>query len=648
MARGSGAALALLVQVATVTGSAAEVTRFETLALEATAPEGRRLREPGTAEKVIGRATVAVDPADPRNAGIADIAVAPRNAEGRVEAVADVVLLRPKRPNGTLLVELPNRGRGVIGSLVATDTGGGPEQAEDAGRAWLLERGYTLAWIGWQGDLAEGAGVRIAVPVLGDVTGPSRDEWVFDHRNGPVEARLSWPAATLDPTGARLTVRARPDDPRETPAGLTVRFLDPHRIAITRPDQGFDGTELYELTYTARSPGVMGLGFAALRDVAAFLRHDTGPANPLAAEGRTGIERAVALGVSQSGRVLRDLLHQGFNADGRGRPVFDGMMPVVAGSRRSFTNARFAQPGRNPGPHRDRGYPVDAFPFTYAVTTDSLTGRRDGLLLRCRATNTCPRVMQVDSEYELWGALGSLLTTDTQGRALALPPEVRAYMVTGAPHFAPPGAQVRHDPRCVLPLSPIRLSAPVRALIPALEAWIGQGMGQGIEPPASRYPTHADGTLADAEGLYPAIPGLPYRGVHTPAQWIEPGDPVPVVRGTYRLHLPRPDADGHALAGIRLPVIAAPRATHTAWNPSTSGTAPLCDQQGGVLALPGTRTERLGAGDPRPSLEERYPVPGAYTDAVKAAVGHLVADRLLLPEDAAAMISEAASSPPIR
>jgi hypothetical protein len=268
-----------------------------------------------------------------------------------------------------------------------------------------------------------------------------------------------------------------------------------------------------------------------------------------------------------------------------------------------------------------------------------VSGRRDGLFLRCRETGTCPRVMQVESEYELWGSLGGLLMVDTAGRHLDLPGEVRAYMVTGAPHYAPRDARTRVDPHCALPLSPVRIAAPVRALLVALEAWLREG----VEPPASRYPMRGDGTLAEPEDLYPPIPGLPYAALANRAQWIEPGTRLPRVRGAYPLLLPRPDPDGNTLAGIRLPLIAAPRATYTAWNPTRGlASATLCEQQGGVLPFPATEAERRAGGDPRPSLEARYLTPEAYVAAVQAAAERLVAERLLLPEDAAGMIAEAA------
>jgi hypothetical protein len=308
------------VQAALLASAQAEVTRFEVVNAAKPAFEGRAFGERGTAEKITARATIAVDPGDPHNAIVADINLAPRNADGRVEATADVVVLRPARPNGILLLEIPNRGRKLIGPLFEEASGDGSnrlEQAGDAGRGFLLSRGYTLVWVGWQGDIAPGAGMRIDLPVVSGVTGHSREEWVFDHTRSPAQAKLTWPAADLDPGTARLTVRARPEDPRQTPSDLSFRYVDPQTIEITRPATGFDASALYELSYTARDPKVMGLGFAAIRDVAAFLRHETGPANPLAAEGRTGIERTIGFGVSQSGRVLRDFLYLGFNQDER-------------------------------------------------------------------------------------------------------------------------------------------------------------------------------------------------------------------------------------------------------------------------------------------------------------------------------------------
>ena len=381
------------------------------------------------------------------------------------------------------------------------------------------------------------------------------------------------------------------------------------------------------------------MAFAAFRDVGAFLRWEKGPANPLAAGQRGTVDQAVLTGVSQSGRFVRDFLYLGFNEDERGRQVYGAMLPHIPGTRRSFTNARFAQPGRNPTPHGDRHYPADQFPFTYTTVEDHLTGRRDGLLARCRATNTCPRIMQTDSEYEFWGARASLLVTDTQGNHLDLPPEVRAYMMTGHPHYAAAQAVAERIDRCALPVNPLQAGAPMRALLAALEAW----QREGVEPPASRYPMRSAGTLLPAAGLYPAIPALGYRGTFGPAQLVDNTVVPPVVQGEYTVLLPRVDADGNAIGGVRGPVIEAPKATYTGWNPRAAGFAEgaLCYNTGAVVPFAATKAERMAASDPRPSIEERYATPAAYVAAVKAAATRLVAERLLLPEDATAITAAA-------
>ncbi|MFL1463113.1 alpha/beta hydrolase domain-containing protein [Roseococcus sp. DSY-14] len=621
--------------------AAAQVSRLEVAAEPAFG--GREFGAGGRYERLSGRVTFALDPAEARNAAIADLALAPRNAQGRVEATADLVILRPARPNGTLLVEVPNRGRELAGQLYHDAAANDLLLNRNPGNGFLLEQGYTLAWLGWQADIppgeGRGAGLRLDAPVVPGVTGPSREEFLFEHARNPVEVTLTYPAARRE--GATLTVRARTEDPRATPPGLSFRWLDDRRIEITRPAGGFDQAALHEFIYEAKDPTVQGIAFAAFRDLAAFLRHDGSPANPLARDGRSTVNRAMLHGVSQSGRVVRDFLHQGFNEDLEGRIAYDAMLPHIPGTRRSFTNARWAQPGRNPTPHGDRHFPVDQFPFAYAESEDHLSGRRDGLLRRCTITATCPQVMQTDSEYEFWGARASLLVHDTRGAHLPLPGNVRAYLLAGHPHFAQASALAQPVPGCALPLNPLQAGAPLRALLVAMERW----MRDGIAPPDSRYPSLAAGTLAPAAGLYPAIPPLRYAGRHAPAQWVDATAMPPVVRGEYPVLLPRVDADGNALGGIRLPVLEAPRATYTGWNPRAEGFAPgiPCTNQGAAIPFAATRAAREAAGDPRPSLEERWPDAAAYVAAVERAAARLVAERLLLPADAAAMRQAAAA-----
>lgn len=642
-------ALALAGLVGWVAPAASEVIRFDITGAPEAAFNGQEFGQAGRYERIAARATLSLDPADPRNAVIVDLAAAPRNAQGRVEAVTEVVILRPAEPlrgNGTMIVEVPNRGRELMGQLYNDGTGNALLLNRDPGNGFLMRQGYTMVWVGWQADIppgeGRGAGLRLEAPVLAGVTGRSREEFLFDNTTSPATVRLTYPAASQDgaPMGATLTVRAQVDDARQAPPGLAFRFLDAQQVEITRPP-GFDAGALYEFIYTARDPAVQGIAFAAVRDVGTFLRRERGAANPLAVAGRVAVDRAVLHGVSQSGRMVRDYLYLGFNEDEQGRQVYEAMLPHIPGTRRTYTNARFGQPGRNPTPHGDRHYPADQFPFTYAVTEDHLTGRRDGLLLRCRISATCPRIMQTDSEYEFWGARASLLVTDTRGNHLDLPPEVRAYMVTGHPHFAAASAVAGRIDRCGLPVNPLQAGAPLRALLVAMEAWLRED----VEPPASRFPMRAHGTLVPVAGAYPAIPALGYRGTVGPAQLVDNDVMPPVVRGEYAVLVPRADADGNAVGGLRSPVIEVPKATYTGWNPRSAGFAEgaLCYNTGAVLPFAATPAEREAAGDPRPSLAERYAAPEAYVAAVKAAAERLAVERLLLAEDVAAMAAAAAA-----
>ncbi len=623
----------------------AEVVRFE-VTQRLPAFDGRSFGDTGVYERITGRATIALDPASDRNAVITDLGLAPRNAAGRVEATADVVILRPADPlrgNGTLLLDVPNRGRKLAPQLFDDANQPGANNAEhgsDAGIGFLHRQGYTMVWVGWQADIPSAPEqLALSAPILAGVTGPAREEFIFDTAASPSVATLAWPAA--DPAGAAITVRAKWSDPRETPTGLSMRFITPTQIEVTRPASGFDAGALYEVTYNARDPAVLGMGFAAVRDVVSFLRRDTSAANPLAAGGHSTVHRAIGFGVSQSGRFLRDLLYLGFNADEAGRTVFDGLMPHVAGTRRMATNIRFGQPGRNPRHLQDPAWQADLFPFTYATMDDPLSGRHDGLLRRCTLDGSCPKVMQTDSEHEWWASHASLLVTDLQGRHIDLPAEVRAYMIAGSPHFAEANEVMRRTlPALSLPQNPMQAGPPMRALLKAMNDWITQG----VAPPASRVPMRAHGTLVEASGAVPTnIPGLPYTAMHTLAAFSDQSVLPPRGIGQYPVFVPRADTDGMAIAGIRMLPLAVPRATYTAWNPRALGYGPttLFPLQGAVVPFAKTEAERIAYGDPRPSVAGRYGNDAGYVAAVRAAAARQVGERLLLEEDASRAIEAA-------
>jgi hypothetical protein len=622
----------------------AEVVRFD-IVERVPAFAGQSFADVGSYERITARATIALDPADDRNAIIADLALAPRTPDGRVEAVADVVILCPADPtrgNGTLLLDVPNRGRKLAPQLFDDSPQPGANRAqdpEDAGIGFLHRQGYTMAWVGWQADILSKPGQpALSAPVLKGVTGPAREEYIFDNTTSPARATLTWPAA--DPANLAVTVRPAWADPRQTPPGLSVRLVDPTTVEITRPD-GFDAGALYEVTYTARDPVPLGMGFAAVRDVASFLRRDTSPANPLVAGLQPSVTRAIGFGVSQSGRFLRDFLYLGFNEDIRGRVVFDGLMPHVAGARRMATNVRFGQPGRNARHPQDPAWQADAFPFTYATLTDPLSGRTDGLLRRCALSATCPKIIQTDSEHEWWASRASLLVTDLQGNHLDLPAQVRAYMIAGSPHFADPDDRMRAGvPAMALPQNPMHAGAPMRALLTALNSWIRD---DGV-PPASRVPMRAHGTLVPAAGAVPTdIPGLPYAARHTPAAFSDQTVLPPREIGRYPVFVPKADADGTAIAGVRMLALAVPRATYTGWNPRAQGfgATTLYPLQGAVVPFAATEAARRAANDPRPSLAARYADDAAYVAAVRQEAARQLAERLLLPEDAVRSIEAA-------
>jgi Alpha/beta hydrolase domain len=622
----------------------AEVIRFD-IVERVTAFAGRSFGDVGPYERITARATIALDPADDRNAVITDLAQAPRNPDGKVEASTDVVVLRPADPargNGTLLLDVPNRGRKLAPQLFDDSSQPGANNAQgadDAGIGFLHRQGYTMVWVGWQGDIPSKPGqMALTAPVLKGVTGPAREEFVFDTTTSPARATLTWPAA--DPANLAVTVRAAWTDARQTPSGLAARLVDPSTVEITRPD-GFDAGALYEITYTARDPALLGMGFAAVRDVTSFLRRDATPANPLLNGLHPSVSRAIGFGVSQSGRFLRDFLHLGFNEDLAGRVVFDGLMPHVAGTRRMATNVRFGQPGRNPRHLQDPAWQADLFPFTYATLSDPLSGKTDGLLRRCALSATCPKVMQTDSEHEWWASRASLLVTDLAGNHLDLPNNVRAYMISGTPHFAGPADVMRNGVAAMaLPQNPMHAGVPMRALLTDLNAWIGDG----VPPPSSRVPMRAHGTLVAAGGAVRTdIPGLPYKAIHTLAAFSDQSVVPPKEIGRYPVFVPKADNDGMAISGIRQLALAVPRATYTAWNPRAQGFGPtaLYPLQGAVVPFAPTEAARKDANDPRPSIEARYANDEAYVAAVAREAAREVAERLLLQEDAERSVAAA-------
>jgi Alpha/beta hydrolase domain len=630
------------------------VRRIEVIEREAPVFRGTEFGTVGTYERLHGTVFGELDPTHRLNTGIVNLDRAPRNAHGNVEYQSDFRILKPldlDRGNGCLVYDVPNRGnQPIMPRLNGAPDGGHPQHA---GNGFLMRRGFTMVWSGWQGDVPPGADRLTArLPTIPGLTGMVREEFIAEatgllgdsniqelSEEGFV-GTLVYPVA--DPAGATLTVREREADPRVTPPGLAWRLVDDLHVEITRPTaSGFDRGAIFEFIYRARDPIVMGIGFAAIRDIVSFLRHATKD-NPLAPHERPRIRHALGFGISQSGRVLRDLVYLGFNQDLAGRRVFDGILPVVAGSRRTCVNWQFAQAGRYSRQHEDHSYGDDQFPFSYPTLSDPISGRTHGILQRARDAGVCPKVLHLDTESDFWQARSSLVVTDTSGADVAMPYEVRVYTMSGVPHAA---FRPLAKPVMQLPGNRLGYGAFMRALLVALVEWVEYG----IVPPDSRFPTRAAGTLVpleEARGTFPKLPGVNFPTVLNELRLRDHSVEPPTESTPYPVFVQSTDAVGNALGGIRHPLLAAPLATHAGWSLRANSYAEgeLFTIQGSMIPFAETEAERQRAGDPRPSLEMRYASRDAWAARLAEAVDRLVAERLLLAEDGDRLVTAARES----
>src|SRR5579862_5867466 len=492
----------------------AHITRVEISRVESPTFDGASFGNVGQYEKLVGRAYGEVDPADPRNALITDIKLAPKNAKGMIEYSTDLYILRPIDPskgNHRLFFEINNRG--TIATLRqyndAKIRGTDPTTAADAGNGFLMHEGYTIIWCGWDPTVRPGDGrFTITVPVAKNpdgsaIVGPALEEFVIDDAT-TMKGSLTYPAATLDKSQASLTVRVRYEDKPTLVPAASWEYIDTGAVRLLPTGTPFRQGSLYEFSYQATNPIVAGLGFAAIRDVAAFLHHASkDDRNPLAGD----LQIAYTACVSQPCRTMHDFLRLGFNEDESGLRVFDGILNWVGGGSGIFLNYRFAQPDRTQRQHIARWYPEYQFPFTNLVIRDPVTGKTDGWLRRCLASNTCPKIFEVNSENEYWAKAVSVFQLDGSGKDLTDPPNVRTYLLSSLPHGAANGPGICQQPRNPLEPNPI-----LRGLLVALDEWVSKEKS----PPESRMPRRAEGTLVpplpQAGMGFPNIPGVKYNG----------------------------------------------------------------------------------------------------------------------------------------
>jgi hypothetical protein len=651
----------------------ARVTKVVVEDRKSPAFDGKSFGAAGQYEVLSGHVFGELDPNDPLNAIITDIKLAQRNAEGKVEYSATFSLAKPvdmTKASGVMLYQVPNRGIVLFGT---------PD-----------DNGHVILTSGWQGDIPPRAGMQtISVPVArnsdgSSVTGvalatfaniqPGQHSLLLTGGIGIAAPRPE--PASLETAKAHLIRRDQDDETVEIPASdwafgdCTVDPFpgkpDPHRLCLK---DGFDPAYLYELSYIAKDPPVLGIGFAATRDISAFFKYaahdDASFANPVA--GR--IKAAIGIGFSQSGNFLRTFTHLGFNQAEKGqteakRIVWDGIESNIAG-RQLAMNIRFAAPGGAAGP----GEPGSEAVLWWGEYDDVARGRGKGSLLgRCHATRTCPKVFDLFGSAEFWGLRMSPDLVGTDAKAdIQLPRNVRRYFFPGVTHgggkggFAVDGGHpaVSVTGQCVLADNPNPSSDTTRALTAALIDWVMKG----TEPPPDRYPMLAKRELVQPiaaamgfpkipnapqpDGLINAFldldfgPGFNYRdlsGVIT----VEP----PKLKRVLPSLVPKVDADGNEQAGVPSVLHEVPLGTYLGWNVTAGGfyKGQGCGFSGGYIPFAKTKAERVASGDPRPSLEERYGTHDAYVAKVQEVARTLVAERFLLPDDADRIVRQAADS----
>jgi hypothetical protein len=668
---------------------------------------GQSFGSVGQYEQLVGTAFGEVDPSDPRNAIIQDIALAPRNQSGKVEYSMDINILKPIDPtkgNHVLLYDVVNRGNMIIPNFFNV----GATAANPAGDGFLENRGYTMVWSGWQADLVPSPAtgrIAMTVPVAhapggGTITGTVRSEISMLSaaiQTSPIlggfsAASRGYQPVSTDTSQATLTQRVHEADPREPiptnawafgTCNPTFPNVTPDPANATQFHLWFDPNHIYELIYKAKDPIVLGLGFAATRDFISFLHHSSSPQNPLYGT----IQHTLMHGTSQSGRYVRTFLDLGFNQDKHGGKVFEGMNPHIASARIAM-NIRFGQPGRVAGlQHTEHEYPGTESPITWDFYEDPLTRVGGDMLERCRATNTCPKILQTVTDTEYWQSSMSNDTTDSFGRRdltvrhddadddsksvrsvqfpghdggrkdRFLPDNVRLYHLASTQHggysavgVVPPAAAAV----CQQLPNANSYTYNLRAILVALENWVVHG----TTPPASRYPQISTGTLVHAsEVKFPTIPGVSaqlavllntrsdyFRGPQfddaneSGIQTVEPPKRV----ADYTMLAPQVDADGNDIDGVHSLSLMAPLGTYTGWNTRAAGfgQGDACDLTGSFIPFPKTAAAASASGDPRKPIASRYPTTAAYDSAVQAAANTLVSQGFLLQSDMANAVSQ--------
>ena len=643
-------------------GADARITKI-TIDSRATAFGGYAWPGVGQYEKITGWAFGELDPNDAHNAVITDIKLAPRNANGKVEYSHNFYILKPldlAKGNHKVVYDAVNRGSKTFSVLNRGLNGDDPGSVTDQqalANTFLFPKGYSYVASGWDASAGTDPANNVLIIRLptarnadgSSITGPNYMYIV----SGGSSVALNYPAATLDKSQAKLTHRVHLDDaPQVVPS--TGWNYNADGTAISLVGGNFVNNDIYEFSYTAKDPTVNGIGFAAVRDFMAFLRYsatdDFGLANPMAGD----ISRIYTITRSQPARMLNDFRTLGFNASELNRKVFDAIFNWVGAANGINMNYRFSDPGTTQRNRQDQLYPEAFFPFANESTTDHISGITAGRYDKCTLTNTCPLGMEVYSSNEYWVKTASLFHTNTQGTAdLPGHPLARLYLISSHQHSNPGNVNAKGN--CQQFGNPLASEPVQRALWQAMDEWSTTGR----LPPDSMVPRLADGTLVaplpqDKAG-FPQIPGVTYTGLKSTRYRLDYGpnfyatgimttfppvvtSPIfdnPLNGPIYPSFVPKVDADGNEIAGIRLPDVRVPIRTYSGWSLRSGAWAnDGCEGSGQSVAFPATKAAREAANDPRLSIEERYPSFFDYYYRVAKAINDMVAERFMLPEDA--------------
>ena len=629
---------------------------------------GESFGDVGPYELLEGTAYYAVDPLHPRNQGITDLDLAPQNTTGKVEFTADFAMLQPVNPdrgNRRILFDVVNRGRKTALTLNSVPTATDPTAPLEAGNGYLMRRGYTVVWAGWQADVPPTPGLiglhaPEAVGPEGPLTGKIMCQFQCDQ---PTQVflladrqHLANPAADPEEAEATLTVRDLPNSPA-TPVDrgqwsfvrVEDEDLEPQHSHIYMPS-GFEPGRIYQLVYTTTGSRIVGLGFAAMRDAVSFLKY----AQPTAGNPCAGsIDYAYAMGRSQSGRFLRQYIHTGINEDEEDRVALDGIIPHVAGGMRGEFNLRFGQPSK------DVCYIIpEMFPFTDTPQTDPVTGAQGSLLDALEQRGNVPKIMFTNTSAEYWRGDAALIHTDLETLTDAPEsPHARRYHFAGCQHgsgdFPPLEIRPADGLKGQLPFNSVDYAPLSRAILDNLDRWVTTGE----EPPASRHPSLNDGTAVESHTLlerFAQLPGVKVPSEATRAIRLDYGPEAHLGRTTtlpadegeeFPALVADLDESFNERGGIRLPDLSVPVATYTGWNlrdESIGNPNLFIGITGGLagwtLPLPVTRDEREASGDPRASIEERYASREDYLEQVTRAALDLVGEGYMLEEDVAEVV----------